>query len=1530
MIKNNTTYPLSNAQLDVFFHQQSFINAPTYNIGGYLTFVGDFCPDTFAQAHELLVGESEAFNIRIEISEYEPVQFVSEGEGGQLEVIDFSSELNAEVCAKDFVQKQIEAPFNLEGNRLFRAFLIKVESRQYWYLLIGHHLIMDGWCYSLAKKRLSESYNKLLKCRRVAVELNEDRASFLEETLQDKKYLESKAYHSDRKYWRDVYSYSPDRILPPRYRYKYAKEKAAPSGHIERPIGADEFDSIRALSQDLNTTPAQVIIAICCIYFSRIRNSNAVVVGVPSHNRRNAKRKKVLGMFSSLTPMRFDIDLRLSFSSTVAAVSKQLRSHMKHQRYPASHLKRELDFTPEDRSELYDICVNYLPFDYDVEFLGVTTRSIHLNNGYSQTPLNIFVKDFGRAQDGTIELDYNYSYWTDEEASLLLARLLYMLDQMKRDPSICGNRIDILPNSEKEKLLVSFNNTTVSYFHQEHLTRIFCRNVEEFADKPAVIFEGNTLSLKELDRVSDRLAAILTENGTKPGDIVILSLERSLELVVSLLAILKIGSVYLPVEPCTPQKRKSIILEDSKPRCIVGDISGWNRECTEANDIVWVKSEEVKKLIVSAEKHEEVKQAGHNNFSPNALIYAMYTSGSTGKPKAVLIEHKALINQLEWMRSEYKVDSHDVILHKTPLSFDVSVWELMLPLYTGATLVVAKPGGHRDSRYLCDLIKKHQITLIDFVPSLFKEVVAEAGWKDCSSLKAVLSGGEVLPPGLVREHYAKNPARLDNAYGPTEATITASSWECPRGFGLRPDQPLLPIVPIGRPIQNIQFYVTDEGDDLLPIGEVGVLCIGGDGLARGYLNREALNREKFCDLQLPGGEQKRVYRTGDRVRWLADGSVEYLSRDDGQVKLRGQRIEVGEVEAVIAQQPSVDSAVVVFHTFSTGETGLVAYVVPAEAQFSSNEIFLAELRSELISVLPSYMIPVSIMALDDLPLTSAGKVNRKNLPLPSFNQQKVQYVAPRNDIEHRLVELWQNILQCENIGIYDDFFLLGGNSLTATRMVSQASRALDLNIPLNVIFEKSRLEVFSQDIAYRIHHSKSDLYLPRPIESYPDELYLSPNQRVSFNTPDENRNLFIAYSLIKEVISAPKLLRESLVDLVARHDALRLRSKFSDGQWKQHIDDNGCFEFQFHDLAEYDNSEQIDFMKTQCIAISQCLDIEQGPLLAVSSFRLSSDNTCYIFFVIHHLVCDTLSSQIIYDEIINIYENKVNGIKKELFPPFSNYRDYCEMWRRYSVSERYREGINKIQANNGNIEKTIISADFDVPFRGRDGKGRYFRVQYKDQAFDDLSVKIQEAVVLYSLVQVFASRYSEKKMGVWLTRNARGAAIENYDFSRTVGWFTSQIPVWIGLTQEEKTCDAIERVMQEVGTNEQLLHAYALMRACETGVSEDSGYEINWPEIVLNHLGDAPSESRDAFFYDRSELLNSLEISSKDVVNDHKMYIMVEVSKDSREIEFDWQYSAAQFYEETMDYIIEEFIGHLNESIREISVRKNQLKSAMS
>lgn len=1037
----DTVLPLTAAQSGMWYAQALDPLSPAQNTAECLEIDGPLDPELFAAALRRVTAEADALRVRVEDTPRGPRQYIRAVVEPPIAVHDLRGVTGAADRAEAWMRADLAEPCDLAAGPLFRHALFRVGERRWlWYQRI-HHLVMDGFGYSLLVRRVAEVYTAL------AQGAEPPPASFgalADLVAADADYRSSGAFEADRAHWAEAFA---DRPEPSRL----AGRGALPSPGFRRRtayLPRRTTDRLRGLADRLRATWPEVLIAAQALYTARATDRTEVVLGLPMMGRLGSAALRVPGMVMNVLPLRLAVPPDATFAGLVRQVVLGVREARRHQRYRYEDIRRDLGLLGENRG-LVGPLVNVMPFDYAVDFAGAPAVARNLSAGPVE---DLTVNVYDRADGRGLRIDHDGNPALYDDARLLAhqRRLLHLLDRIAdADPHLPLAQHPITTPAERELVLDAFNRTARDLPPTTLIGPIEARAART-PHATALVYGDTALTYAELSVRANRLARHLQTLGARPGAVVAVSAPRSVELVVALLAVLKAGAAYLPLDPDYPAERLTYMLRDARPVCAVTDRAGRLPDGAGTPLVV------LDGLDVSG--HPPVDPA--RPLTPADPAYVIYTSGSTGRPKGVVVSHRAIDNRLRWMQHAYRLTAADRVLQKTPSSFDVSVWEFFWPLREGAALVVAEPGAHRDPERLTRLIREQAVTVCHFVPSMLTEFLAafpaETDPAACGSLRHVVCSGEALPRETANAFGRALPgAALHNLYGPTEAAVDVTHHTCaPEGSGP---------VPIGAPVWNTRLYVLDAALQPCPPGVQGELYLAGRQLADGYLHRAELTASRFvADPYGPAGA--RMYRTGDLARWTARGEVEYLGRTDHQVKLRGQRIELGEIEAALAARPGVDGACAVVREDRPGGQRLVGYV--------TGDADPAAVRTALARSLPEHMVPSAVVVLDAFPLSPSGKLERRDLPAPVFAGD-ADARRPAGPREEALTRLFAQVLDVDRVGPDDAFFDLGGTSLLAVRLVARIREELGGRLTIGSLFEAPTPATLA-DRLERVHPASGD------------------------------------------------------------------------------------------------------------------------------------------------------------------------------------------------------------------------------------------------------------------------------------------------------------------------------------------------------------------------------------------------------------------------------------------------------------------------
>jgi len=988
----------------------------------------------------------------------EPLHVVRKGIRAPIERRDLSGksveEQEAEI--EKYLREDRARGFNLRDAAKMRVWLIKRGDRRWEIIWSHHHIALDGWSFAMVMKEAMGQEGRPRRPYRDYIQ-----------------WLKWQDMGKAEEYWRERLKGIKEATRIGIERCNGKGEEIAEYAEEVAVLGEEATEALHRITRERKVTLNTVALGAWAVLLSRYSGETDVIFGetVSGRPAEMAGVEEMIGLFINTLPVRAQV----RDEEVVGEWLKKLQQEqVEMAQYEYSSLVDVQEWSEVKRGrrlfESLYVFENY-PVEKEIkewgDQAGISRAQTIERTNY---PLTVTVSPASRL---VIAITYDRSLYEEAVIKRLAGHFEAVCRAIAVRPSARVRDLDYLSEAEKRELLVGFNDTQADFPKDKCLHQLFVEQAARCSEKVAVVCGYEQLTYQDLYARSRDLALYLQSEGVEPDTLVGLCMERSLEMVVSLLGILQAGGAYAPLDPDYPDERLAHMLLDSRAAIVLtqekllGKLAALVPADTRlvALDRQWSEIDD----RVAGLKAENVQL--RERVQPGHLAYVIYTSGSTGRPKGVMNEHRGVVNRLIWMQRAYGLDAEDAVLQKTPFSFDVSVWEFFWPLLVGARLVMARPEGHKDPGYLVDAIRRNRITTLHFVPPMLQIFLEHTEAAQSLSLTRVICSGEALPSMGVRRFAECLPhARLYNLYGPTEAAVDVTAWACPT-------EEIPAIIPIGRPIENTRIYILDASGALVPVGIAGELHIGGVQVARGYLNQPNLTAERFALDPFAAEAGARMYKTGDLARWRDDGTIEFLGRNDFQVKIRGFRIELGEVEMALTQHEAVKQAIVLAREDATGEKRLVGYVV-MEGEWREQRV--SELRSYLMERLPEYMAPSAWVVLDELPYTPNGKIDRRALPEPdNFGPQSgCGPREPRDVVELRLLEIWENAFNVSPIGITDSFFDLGGHSLLAIRISSDINKEFNIDLPLNIFLREASVERLARMIRKEVGGARESIVVP--------------------------------------------------------------------------------------------------------------------------------------------------------------------------------------------------------------------------------------------------------------------------------------------------------------------------------------------------------------------------------------------------------------------------------------------------------------------
>ena len=1201
-VRTAQTLQLSSAQSAIWIAQTLDPESPLFNVAEYVDIRGPLDSRLFAAALRQVVNETDVLRLRFISGNEGAEQYCEDYLSYEPLVLDFSSQSDPFTAAESWMRKDLSRPVQMERESLFGYALLQLAKEHFLWYVRYHHIAMDGFGGALIAKRVAGIYSGLVR----QSEIRPSHFLPLSELLADEAEYRSRQLQADRKYWLDFLDSYPDVVTlsgkaPGRSR-SFIRHSSSLHSSLADVLATTAQQSVASL--------AQVLEAATALYLHRLTEASDVVLGATLTARVGRKMRSIPAMASNILPLRVNFSAQMTFADLLRQVKKRKAEMVRNQRYRMEQLRADLGLQPDD-PDLYGTVVNVMSFDYDLRFGECTSTTHNLSNG----PVNDFSIVLYDRQNGSpsrLDFDANPAHYTLDELVLHQQRFVALLEQLGSvDCRVCEFR---LLSAGEERTVISDFNDTACPLPELTLAELFETQVTRTPHATALVFGETGQTYQELNVRANRLAHYLVSCGMGPESIVGICLSRSAEMLVALLAILKSGAAYLPLDPEYPRARLSAVLEDAQPACVV-TTTELSEILLQGTKVVLVDSSEFKNTLSSLSISDLTNKERCAPLLPQHPAYLIYTSGSTGKPKGVVIEHRSASTFISWSGEVFTKDEWAGVLASTSICFDLSVFELFATLSHGGTVLLA--GSIMD---LPQLPARDRLRLINTVPSAAQSLLDSGNLP--REIRTVNLAGEALPRALVEDLYQLgNVRRILNLYGPSESTTYSTFFICP---SRDPREPA-----IGKPVSNTRAYVLDQYLWPLPVGVRGELYLSGRGLARGYLNRSDLTAERFVPDPFLEGE--RMYRTGDLARWRADGSLEFLGRIDHQVKVRGFRVEPGEIEAIIKEDSGIKQALVIARDTRKSGKQLVAYVVPGQNDVDT--IDSGGLQRKLAERLPRNMVPSAIVFLPALPLTANGKIDRRALPAPEWLSHSNS--APRTPQEEELARFFCEVLSRELVGIHDNFFDLGGHSLMAMRVLGRVRSTFGVDVTSRAFFDAPTVAALAAQLS---SHCISE---PRPvIEQRPHQVPASHSQQrlwfidklqgsTHFHIPEALR--------LRGELDATAL--ESAINaIVARHESLRTQFVEVDGAPTQVISPELKVRLAFADLTGLREAEKQKELDDALRAEwERPFDVSHAPLFRVKLLKFSAAEHI-LLLTFHHIIFDGWSLEIFYREFASAYQ----------------------------------------------------------------------------------------------------------------------------------------------------------------------------------------------------------------------------------------------------------------------------------------------------
>lgn len=1454
MSYNKLTHP----QKRIWYIDKINTNSPLHNIGGCLSIYETIDVEVMKQTINHIIKNNEGLRLRFLEEEDQPIQYVQEFENQDIDFLDFSNRKNPRKEFEKWSEELFKKCFKLEDSKLYYFAIYKISEKEYGVLLNIHHIISDGWSITLIQKQICEIYSKLINDK----EINIDQYySYLYYIKDEEEYLKSERFIKNKNFWKDKFSDVPEESL-------YKTSNSLEGKRLCFDVDSGLSNKIKKFADDKKCSLNTFFIAILLIYINKVTYKKDLVIGTPVFNRTNKYQKNMIGMFTSTVPFRFKLDTGLKIEDLMKLVNRELKLSFLNQKYPYDLLIKDLELSKAGYDSLFKMCVNYYNSKYDSDINGIDVDVKEYYCGTQSYSLQLTVKEWEESNI-TLNFDYKTLEYSDNQIQTMYEAMINIVNQIVTDENIVVNDVNLINKEEKDYKVYDLNSTT-SYYPKKTVCELFEEQVIKIPNKIALEFKEKTLTYKELNEKSNQLANYLREKGINNKSIVAIVETHSIELIVSILGVLKSGAAYLPIDTSYPVERINYMLEDSKSNVMLTNFNISDKIKFKGN-IININNEDL-------QEYSKTNLRKYNSLSD--LVYIIYTSGSTGKPKGVMIEHQGLTNYIWWANKMYLKNKEEAMALYSSISFDLTVTSIFTPLISSNKIVIYD--NDETEFVLYKILRENKATVVKLTPAHLTLLKDMDNTK--SSIKRFIVGGEDLRVNLAKEvcnSFGKN-IEIFNEYGPTETVVGCMIYK----YDEEKDKGVS--VPIGHPADNVQIYILDNELNPVSADLVGELYVSGDGVARGYLNREGLTHERF--IENPFIKGKRMYKTGDTARYLENRAIEYAGRIDNQVKIRGHRIEIGEIERYLIENECVKDAVVVYKEDSSGNKFLNTYLV------AKKKITDSQLKEWLLKFLPKYMIPTNFVFMEKLPLTLNGKVNYALLPEPETVER--EFIKYATLAEKELVKAMEEILGVENISMNDNYYQLGGDSIKAIQ-ISSKLKNVGLNIKVKDILAYDCIEeiasaIEESEVIRSISQDKSE----GTVESTPIVEWF-------FNQKFPNENVYNQHVLLeyKGKLDINKVII-AVNKLIEHHDALRINyDRRNNELYYNNKKFNEMYAFKYFNLSQYSYKEQCENIKKLIDETNSSINIENSSLFNVVMMDLEDDRQA-LRFIAHHLIVDGVSWRVILDDFITILKQLDDGSEIRLPLKTHSYKEWSEAlqtYRKNDFSEEvgYWKSILDKELNYNvdyDKEEDIVETS-NILSQEIDEETLNSLIEKSNEIYN---IDLNEVLII-GLVLTLNKLTNKDEIIVELERHGREAINDYIDVSRTVGWFTSMYPAYFSIEHEDienniKSLKEQFRNISNKGFN------YSILKFLN---KEFKGQENKY--VRFNYLGDFEN------IIDKEKLnISDIEFGlDSDDKNSLTALIDIAVIIVNKKLKITVEYSKKRFKDEAVEKFIDSYIETL-------------------
>ena len=1471
---------LTNAQKSIWVTEQYYKGSSINNICGTAVIQEKVDFEKLKESIQIVCKKHDNFWLEFKLNKGNVEQVLSEKKEIQIDTINIAGKNHLELERNKIVKTR----FQLENSKLFKFYIFKFIDGKGAFMLNIHHLISDAWTLALICNDIIKTYSELIQNKEV-----ETKAiySYIDYIKSEQQYQESEKYNKDKQYWIERFKTIPEVATIPGS-IKGDIDETNPAGERKKyEISKENVEKIKKYCKENKISLYNFFMAIYAIYIGEVSNLDEFTIGTPILNRINYKEKNAAGMFINMAPFKININEDIEFKQFIKNIARDSMDMLKHQKYSYQCLLEELRKENKSIPNLYNILLSYQITNAKQNEGNIEYETEWTFNGYCADNIDIQIYDLNDTGNLNIAYDYKTSIYKVEDIENIHKRILNIIKQVVSKEEIKLSEIDIVTPEEKEKLLVEFNKTELKYDENIPFIKYFEKQVEKTPDDIAIVFEDKEMTYRELNERANSLAYKLRENEVTNNTVVGILLERSFEMLISMLAVLKSGGAYIPIAPDYPKDRIEYMLEDSEATII---LTSQNRRNLADKKLINVKDERI---------YENHKENLENISKPEDLSYLIYTSGSTGTPKGVMLKQKNLSNFYNSMKNiiEYlKDEKNHKILSITTVSFDIFGFETLMSLTRGLTVYLTSENGQKMTSKIERIVKDSNVEIMQTTPSVMKFHLENLNDENSlKSLKYIMLAGEPLTKTLVDRIKQIIPnVTIYNGYGPSETTIFSTI-----GNATNQEE-----ITIGRPINNTQIYILNKNKKVMPQGTIGELYISGDGVGKGYMNKEQQTNESF--IINPFIDGKIMYKVGDLGAFDDKGEITCYGRIDNQVKIRGLRIELQEIEKRMQSVYNIHDCVVVKKVVK-GKDALCAYYV------ERGHVSKSVLKTVLYSKLPEYMVPQYFVKMEQLPHTPNGKVDRKALPDPVIDENELEIVKPRNEIDKELIKIIEKMLQVDKIGINNTLLELGGDSLTAITLTTKVLSKFNVQLNIKDILSNYTIKDMSDYIAEnqtkdisKIKIEKVPIQDTYPLSSAQKRIYYSVKMigedNIVYNMPGA--------VLVEKILDIEKI-KKVFSRILKRHSILRTRFIFKDNDIRQQVESNVDFEIPVF----YNKKDEI---KNIVMNFSKPFNLEKEPLIRIEVHYIDNKETLVLMDA-HHIIMDGIS----LNNFIIEFERLYNGDNLKNIP--IQYKDYSVWEEKYNESDDIKEKedywVNKFK--NSEFEQLNLPYDYKVT-ASRSYKGDRVTNIIDEKKFRKIEryakkIGVSPYMFFISVFYILLYKYTGQSEIIL------GSPIANRDkneMKRMIGMFVNNIVTKANINSEE----TFQNFLNEM--REQIL--------------DDISHQPYPFDMLVKRLGIKTDNSRNPLFdvmftyQNNQENILKLDNTETQIVeinnNIAKFNLSLEIKPKSHTINI--EYCTDLFKKETIERLFEHYINAIdfimndvNAKIKDIEIISNTEKN---